>query len=812
MFKDKNEFKKLYREKFALLEGKPFEDGTAWEHYNSLVQLLKERVTLVSAGQKKESQRQVYYFSMEFLIGKLLPVYINNLGITEIVERGLLELGIPLAYLTKQERDAGLGNGGLGRLAACFLDSMASLGVEGHGNCIRYRYGIFEQRIIDGKQAEITNSWLEYGYPWETCKPGKAVNVKLKGHIRTDMIDGELAFFHEGYEVVRAVPYDVPVIGYNNTEQVNNLRLWSATPAEQELDSISLLTDDFTEAVRYKSEVEAISDILYPEDSNWAGRELRLKQQYFFVAAGLASIVRHFKEKYDEPLENLSKWVAVHVNDTHPVLCIPELMRILMDEEGLSWAEAWKITVNTISFTNHTIMPEALEKWPVSFFKYLLPRIYMIIEEIDARFREEMLRKFPMDWGLQDSIGVIRNQEVHMVDLALIGSHSVNGVSELHTQILKDHVLHSYYRLYPYKFNNKTNGVSHRRFLMEANRGLSELITEVIGPKWQADTEELIKLLDHKDDSALLERLRLVKSTNKQRLARIIKEQHGIEVNPDSVFDVQVKRFHAYKRQLLNILRIMDLYLRLLEDPQLPVPSQTFIFGGKAAPSYMYVKDIIQLIVAVADIINKDKTIGDRLKVVFWENFNVSAAELIYPAADVSVQISTAGKEASGTGNMKFMMNGALTLGTMDGANVEIYERVGDDNSMIFGLKANEVLELSQNIGYNGWDEYEKHPRLKRVMDELVDGVFFPEQPGRFQGIYDSLLKEKDEFFVLKDFSSCVEASDQLNAWYLDQQRWHKAALVNIASSGIFSSDRTIREYCSGIWQVPCKEIALPDN
>ncbi|MCL2529837.1 MAG: glycogen/starch/alpha-glucan phosphorylase [Coriobacteriia bacterium] len=812
MFRDKDEFIKLFTDKYAEIEGKPYGDGSAWEHYNTLVQLIKERVALNWAEQNKEPERQVYYFSMEFLIGRLLPLYLGNLGITNVVEDGLGELGISLKEIEKQEKDAGLGNGGLGRLAACFLDSLASLDVAGHGNCIRYRYGIFEQRIIDGKQAELTDNWLENGYPWETCKPGKAVEVRFKGYIRSEHIDGNTVFFHEGYETIRAIPYDVPVVGYDGQSRMNNLRLWSAEPAEQELDVISLSGDNYTEAIRYKAEVEAISDILYPEDSSRAGKELRLKQQYFFVAAGLSSIIRHYKENHKEPLRNLSRWVSIHVNDTHPVLCIPELMRILMDEEYMSWEEAWTITVNTISFTNHTVMPEALEKWPVSIFQYLMPRIYQIIEEIDNRFKEEITRKFPTDWDLLNKVGIIWNHEVRMVDLALIGSHSVNGVSELHTQILKDRVLHRYYRLYPYKFNNKTNGVSHRRFLMDANKNLSGLITEAIGPEWQADMTQLQRLMYFHNDASFIESLRNVKLANKQNLSRLIMNRKGLLIDPQSSFDIQVKRFHAYKRQLLNILRIMDLYLRLRDNPDLPIPSQTFIFGGKAAPGYNYAKEIIQLIVEVANIINKDRRVCERLKVIFWENFNVSSAELLYPAADVSVQISTAGKEASGTGNMKFMMNGALTFGTMDGANVEIHQEVGDENSIIFGLRADEVLELNLNRSYNGWDEYEKHPRLKKVMDLLVDGFFFPESHGRFQGIYDSLLKEYDEYFVLKDFSPCVEASAHMNNLFLDQYQWHRSALVNIANSGIFSSDRTIREYCSGIWHVPCKEIALHES
>ncbi|MDR2736075.1 MAG: glycogen/starch/alpha-glucan phosphorylase [Gracilibacteraceae bacterium] len=807
MFKDKDEFKKLYSEKYAEIEGRQLREGTAWERYYSLVQLIKERVSAAWIDEMEAPGKQVYYFSMEFLIGRLLPVYLDNLGVTDMVKEGLLELGISLEDLIRQESDAGLGNGGLGRLAACFLDSMASLGVPGHGNGIRYRYGLFEQKIMDGKQAEVADDWLKNGYPWETRKPGKAVLVKFKGHVRTESIEGKMVFFHDDYESIRAIPYDIPVVGYDSLPGKNILRLWSAEPVAHELDLVSFNAGDFAKAVSYKSEVEAISYILYPEDSNRAGRELRLKQQYFFVAAGLASIIRHYKERYREPLKNLPKHVAIHINDTHPVLCIPELMRILVDEENLMWEEAWKITVNTISFTNHTILPEALERWPVDIFKYLLPRVYMIVEEIDRRFCEEMAMKFPMDWDLLNQIGIIKDHSVCMVDLAIIGSHSVNGVAELHSQILRERVLNCYYRLFPYKFNNKTNGVTHRRFMAGANPRLAALIDEAVGPAWRGNTSALRDLLAFRNDEGFLEKLHQVKRGNKQRLARFIKDKQGVVVDPDSVFDIQVKRIHAYKRQLLNVLRIMDLYNRLSDDPDLDVPPQTFIFGGKAAPGYNYAKEVIMLINAVAELINSDALVRDRLKVVFLENFNVSLAELIYPAADVSVQISTASKEASGTGNMKFMMNGAITFGTLDGATVEISNAVGDDHIIIFGLKAEEVMEYYTHQGYLAWDEYEQHPRLRKVVDQVGSGL--SDLKNNFQGIYNSLLRDNDEFFVLKDFMSCVEATSRLHAFYTDQKRWRQSSLINIASSGFFSSDRTIRDYSSGIWRIPYREIKV---
>lgn len=800
MFSNIESFKKAYLEKFIEIEGKPFAEGTSWDQYNTLVHLLKDHISRYCVDTNecyvREKRKQVYYFSMEFLMGKLLSYYLTNLGIKQTVKEGLAELGVNLEDLIKEESDAGLGNGGLGRLAACFLDSMAFLGIPGHGNGIRYKYGLFEQKIVNGYQAEVPDNWLKNGYPWETRKPDKSVIVKFKGNVRADYTNNRLTFHHENYEPIRAVPYDIPVVSYNNEDNVNNLRLWSAEPVIDEFDLASFNRGDFSKAVSYKSEVEAISYILYPEDSSPAGKELRLKQEYLFVAAGLATIVRRYKKR-NASLKDLSRKIGVHINDTHPALCIPELMRILIDEEGMDWDDAWNITVNTISYTNHTILPEALEKWTIDFFKYLLPRIYSIIEEIDSRFREEAMTK-----GFNaDSMAVLSDGYVKMANLAVIGSHSVNGVAELHSDIIKKELFKDFYSIYPYKFNNKTNGVSHRRFLLDANPALSRLITGAIGSSWIQEPEHLKRLLAYKEDSSLLQELTEVKHNNKTRLANYIKDKMGIAIDPDSVFDIQVKRIHAYKRQLLNVFKIMDLYNKLKEDPDYSVQPYTFIFGGKAAPGYHYAKTIIKLINTLADKVNNDKDINGKIKIVFLENLNVSLAEIIYPAADISEQISTASKEASGTGNMKFMMNGAVTLGTLDGANIEIKEVVGDDNIVIFGLTANKVIDYYNHGGYKSWDEYHNHPRIKKVVDQLING-FFPQAGGEFRPIYDALLQANDEYFVLKDFCSYTDAFNRINLKYSNKENWSSMSLVNIAQSGIFSSDRTIRQYAEDIWKI----------
>lgn len=810
MFVDKNGFKDAYLEKFAEVRGKPIEEGTLGDKYYTLVVLLKEEISLCRAfthytSSDKDRVKQVYYFSMEFLIGKLLNFYLVNIGVQDIVKEGLAELNIDLEELLDQESDAGLGNGGLGRLAACFLDSMAFMGITGHGNGIRYKYGLFEQKIINGYQTEVADHWMKNGYPWEVRKPDKAIVVKFNGEVRVECLKGKLIFHHENYEPVLAVPYDIPIFSYENPFLINNLRLWSAEPLSSELDLALFNQGEFTKAISYKSEVEAISYILYPEDSNYSGKELRLKQEYFFVAAGLGAIVRSYKKRNGSMMD-FSRYISIHINDTHPALCIPELMRILIDDEGLDWEETWNITVDTMSYTNHTIMPEALEKWPIELFKNLLPRIYMIIEEIDRRFKEKSLRRFFNIESLLQTTTIIKNGQVWMANLAVIGSHSINGVAKLHTEILKKQVFKDFNQIYGYKFTNLTNGVNHRRFLLTANPLLSQLITEAIGPGWKMNATELKKLQDFKGDSSFLEQLAKVKYQNKCRLAEMVREKQGITLNPESLFDVQVKRIHAYKRQLLNVFKIMDLYNRLKEDPASVKGSYTFIFGGKAAPGYYYAKMIIKLIHTVAHKINTDREVNDKLKVVFLENFNVSLAERIYPAADISEQISTASKEASGTGNMKFMMNGAITLGTLDGANVEIQEAVGKDNIFIFGLTAGEVIEYTMNRKYKSWDEFHTNSHLKKILDQLISD-FFNEKNHEFKAIYDSLLLYNDEFFVLKDFSSYVDAFQEMSSLYLEQEKWSQTSLHNISESGVFSSDRTIREYAHQIWRVRYRRI-----
>jgi len=809
MFSDKESFKQAYLMKLLEGEGITPDEATHWDKFSALVGLLKEKMSLYRAVSRNSlsAGKQVYYFSMEFLIGKLLLNYLVNLKIEDLVRDGLSDLSINLDDLLEQEVDPGLGNGGLGRLAACFLDSMAFLGIGGHGNGIRYKYGLFEQKIVAGHQVEIADNWLKNGYPWETRKPEKAIVVKFKGNVRTEVNEEGATFHHENYEAVLAVPYDVPIMSYDNPSYINNLRLWSAEAISGELDLDCFNRGEFNQATSFKSEVEAISYILYPDDSSRAGRELRLKQEYFFVAAGLGSIVRSYKKRNDLcSLQDLSRRVAVHINDTHPVLCIPELMRILIDEEEMGWDEAWNITVNTLSFTNHTIMPEAMEKWPIDLVKTLLPRIYQIIEEIDRRFKEDLTRRFLDEEAVINNTQIIKDGYVRMANLAIIGCSSVNGVAKLHTEILKKEVFKDFYRIFGYKFNNKTNGVNHRRFLLAANPKLSHLITEAIGPNWKEDASELKKLHGLQDDHSFLEQLAKVKYENKCRLAEKVKAKQGIILDPMSIFDVQVKRIHAYKRQLLNVLKIMHLYNKAMNDPESLTGSQTFIFGGKAAPGYHYAKTVIKLINTLSQKIERDPKVNQKLKVVFIENFNVTQGELIYPAADISEQISTASKEASGTGNMKFMMNGALTLGTLDGANVEINQAVGRDNCFIFGLTAEQVLNYTRNGGYKPWDEYHANSNVRMCVDQL-NPDFFDNIGEEFRVIYDSLMIYNDEFFVLKDFHTYIEMHEQLQKLHLDQKKWNQISLVNIAESGIFSSDRSIREYADWIWKIRYRTI-----
>ena len=805
IFKDSAEFIHEYQQELLRLGGKEPQNCDPQEKFAALVRLVADKAALLAADTRHRHEqrqaKQVYYFSMEFLIGRLLQNYLLNLGVEETVREGLAAMGEDLDELYEYEPDPGLGNGGLGRLAACFLDSLACLDMAGQGMGIRYRYGLFRQHIINGAQVEEPDNWLEFGYPWEVCRQEDAVEVRFGGVVDRQYHDGRLFFRHHGYQAVRAVPYDVPIIG-DGGQTVNQLRLWSAQPVREQLDLAAFNRGDYSAAMRDRNDVEAITCILYPDDSTNAGKTLRLKQEYFFVAAGLADILdKYIKQFGTDEWDKFPERVAVHINDTHPTLCVPELMRLLLDEQGLGWDAAWDITCRTISYTNHTVLPEALEKWSIELLRGLLPRVYMIIEEIDRRYRES----FPQDidgWQeLWKSTAVLWDGQVRMANLSVIGSHAVNGVAALHTQILQQDVLKEFYRLTPQKFSNKTNGVSHRRFLRQANPGLAALLDEVIGEEWRYQPQQLQKLLDYQDDGQIHTRLQLIKRQNKERLAQYVRQKSGILLNTEAVFDVQVKRIHAYKRQLLNVFKIMHLYNTLQDDPNAEIVPHCFIFSGKAAQGYAFAKEVIRLICSVADVVNNDPVCRGRLQVAFIENFNVSNAQLIYPAADISEQISTAGKEASGTGNMKFMFNGAITLGTLDGANIEILQQVGPDNICIFGLTADQVMNYYQQGGYLAFDECQADSRLQRIVEQLING-HFAGLGGDFWGIYDTLLRNNDEYFVLKDFDAYLTAWQQLSALYQQQPLWQKISLCNIANAGYFSSDRTIKEYAEQIWHL----------
>lgn len=675
---------------------------------------------------------------------------------------------------------------------------MASLAMPGHGCGIRYRYGLFEQRFIDGQQVEIPENWLKEGNVWEIRKPDKAVIVKFRGKIDWIKEDGNLKFVHKNYEPVLAVPYDTPIIGYENST-VNNLRLFSAEIPGNEFDLASACHGDYKKILDYKYSVEAISQVLYPDDSSDDGKILRLKQEYFMVSAGIQSIVRKFKQM-DIPFKDFKDKIAIHINDTHPAFCIPELMRVLMDEENLSWEEAWDITKTSISYTNHTILSEALEVWPAHMVSELLPRVYMIIEEINRRFCNLLLRLYPNDQNKINKMAIISDSKVKMANLAIVGSHSVNGVAKLHSEILKNKELKDFYELYPEKFNNKTNGITQRRWLMLANPELTNLIDNTIGNIWKRVPTDLIKLREFEKDPSFCQEIRRIKRNNKENLAKIILERNEIKVDPDSIFDVQVKRLHAYKRQLMNGLQILDLYHRILENPNLDMHPRTFIFGAKAAPSYYLAKNIIKFINSIADMINSDPRANGLIKVVFLENYSVTLAQSIIPGADISQQISTASKEASGTGNMKFMMNGAITLATLDGANIEILNEVGEENIIIFGLNSQEVLNFYSNGGYSSREIYHRNHRIKRVVDDLINGFIPNFNRDEGMNIYNHLITYNDEYFVLKDFESYVKAQEKLDKLYRDKNKWTEMAIINIASSGQFTSDKTITSYANGIW------------
>lgn len=799
----KKKFKHAFKSKMYSLYAQPVEEASKDEIFRVLCCVIKDFIAKEWVGTRIDKEKAVFYFSMEFLIGRQLQSNLLNLDVEHEIEEGLKELGIDLNEIIETEPDPGLGNGGLGRLAACFLDSMASVGISGHGYGIRYKYGLFEQKFVNGSQVELPDNWLKNGqYPWETVRPNRAVVVKFEGDAYLKQrADGNLDVVHENYIPVMAMPYDIPIIGYEN-HCINTLRLWKSEILNRDFSEVNKNAKNqngsYEDALKYKYYTEEISQVLYPNDSNYAGRLLRLKQEYFFVSAGLQDIIRKCK-KNKVSMRDLPKKVAIHINDTHPTLCIPELMRILLDEEGFSWDEAWDITTRVMSYTNHTILAEALEKWPVEMMKKLLPRIYMIIEEIDRRYVEYLQSKYHDDWGKINYMRIINNGEVRMAHLCIRGSHSVNGVAKLHTEILEKEELKDFYNDEPYKFNNKTNGIAHRRWLMSCNKELSDLITELIGDDWKKDTSKLKDLEKYLDNKKVLDRVGEIKYNNKVKLADYIYEKQGIKVDPNSIFDVQIKRLHAYKRQLLNVLHILYLYHEILDNPEFEIIPRTFIFGAKAAPGYYLAKCIIKLINSVADLINNDPRVKDKVKVVFIENYGVSIAEKIIPAANVSEQISTTTKEASGTGNMKLMMNGAITMATMDGANVEISEQVGKENMFIFGLNAEQVLEYNKCGGYSSKDLYHSDRKIKRVVDDLVNG-FIPGLGKDGIAIYDSLITYNDEYFVLRDFYSYIEAQKSLQELYRNQDLWNKISLKNTACSGFFSSDRTIKEYINDIW------------
>ncbi len=805
IFKDKEDFIEQYRTMVRANTGKEFEQCGSHDRFYSLAELIAVRARRIASENEveieKTGKKRVYYFSLEFLIGRLLDNYLLNFGIRDMVAEALEDMGTTLEALEEREPDAALGNGGLGRLAACFLASAAHEGIAFYGNGMRYQYGLFKQEIKDGRQVEKADNWLKHDYPWEARRPESSVEVVFGGKSVSYEKDGRTMYRTEGGQKIMAVPYDIPVVAYGGA-LVNKLRVWKAEPAEDLFDLDAFNRGDYAEANAGRAEAEAISTILYPADAGEHGKILRLKQEYLFVAAGINSILRTFRQEHGDDWKSLPEYVAIHTNDTHPAMCGPELMRVLMDEEGLEWDEAWDIVTKTVSFTNHTVLPEALEKWPITTFKPLLPRLYEIVDEIARRYRESFPTDNPNWREMFQKTAILWDGEVRMANLSIICSHSVNGVAELHTQILEHDVFKEFYELTPEKFNNKTNGVTHRRFLAEANPSYAKLITSRIGTGWLDDAFELKKLEQFADDEEFLTAMAASKRKNKERLAAYIKKTTGVEVDPSSVFDVQVKRFHAYKRQLLNIFKVMDVYNRLISDPSFTVRPTTFIFSGKAAQSYYFAKEVIRLINSVADVVNNDERVNKVIKVAFIPNFAVSNAQLIYSAAEISEQISTAGQEASGTSNMKLMMNGAITLGTLDGANIEIADLAGRENVKIFGLTEPEVVALQKSGQYFSWDEYNAdRDRLGRCVDELTDSTF-----SRLSGTFDSIRRElmdnNDHDLVLKDFRSYVTAWEELLDAYGDPIKWNRMALMNTANSGHFSSDRTIREYAHDIWHV----------
>ena len=808
MFK-KEAFKKSIKDNVKFLYRKTIEEATQEQIFQAVSYSVKDVIIdnwlATQKAYDEQDPKIVYYMSMEFLMGRALGNNLINLCAYGEVKEALEELGFDLNCIEDQEPDPALGNGGLGRLAACFLDSLATLNYAAYGCGIRYHYGMFKQKIQNGYQIEVPDNWLKNGYPFELRRPEYAKEVHFGGYVRVeyDPEKGGNKFIHEGYQAVKAIPYDMPITGYDN-DVVNTLRIWDAEPiVDFELDSFD--KGDYKKAVEQENLARNIVEVLYPNDNHYAGKELRLKQQYFFVSASLQAAIAKYKKKHDD-IHKLYEKVTFQMNDTHPTVAVAELMRILMDEEGLGWDEAWEVTRKSVAYTNHTIMSEALEKWPIELFSRLLPRVYQIIEEINRRFILEIQAKYPGNYEKIKKMAIIYDGQVKMAHLAIAAGYSVNGVARLHTEILKNQELKDFYEMMPEKFNNKTNGITQRRFLLHANPLLADWITEHIGPDWITDLPQLKKLAVYADDEKALQEFMNIKFKNKERLAKYILEHNGVEVDPHSIFDVQVKRLHEYKRQLLNILHVIYLYNQIKMHPEMEFYPRTFIFGAKASAGYATAKKIIKLINSVADVVNNDASINGKIKVVFIENYRVSNAEWIFAAADVSEQISTASKEASGTGNMKFMLNGAPTLGTMDGANVEIVEEVGAENAFIFGLSSDEVINYENNGGYDPNVIYNTDEEIRQVLMQLINGTFSNDTE-LFRDLYDSLLNTKntdraDRYFILADFRSYADAQKRVEAAYRDEKGWAKKALLNTACSGKFTSDRTIQEYVDDIWHL----------
>ena len=808
---EKEAFKKDVEQNVKQLFRKTVDEASQQELYQAVSYVVKDAIIddwiATQKQYEKDDPKIVYYMSMEFLLGRALGNNLINMTAYKEVKEALEEMGLNLNELEDQEPDPALGNGGLGRLAACFLDSLASLGYAAYGCGIRYRYGMFKQKIKDGYQEERPDNWLKNGNPFELRRPEYAKEVRFGGNIRVEYDDktGDIRFKQENYESVLAVPYDYPIVGYDN-HIVNTLRIWDAEPiVDFQLDSFD--RGDYHKAVEQQNLAKTIVEVLYPNDNHYAGKELRLKQPYFFVSASLQAALTKYKKHHDD-IHKLPEKMTIQMNDTHPTVAVAELMRLLLDEEGLGWDEAWEITTKTCAYTNHTIMAEALEKWPIDLFSRLLPRVYQIIQEIDRRFVAKIREMYPGNEEKVVKMQILRDGQVKMAHLAIVAGYSVNGVARLHTEILKKQELRDFYEMMPQKFNNKTNGITQRRFLMHGNPLLADWVTDKLGTKdWITDLSLMSGLKKWVDDEEALKEFMSIKYENKVRLAKYIKEHNGIEVDPRSIFDVQVKRLHEYKRQLLNILHVMYLYNEIKEHPEISFYPRTFIFGAKASAGYIRAKQIIKLINSVADVVNNDRSINGKLKVVFIEDYRVSNAEIIFAAADVSEQISTASKEASGTGNMKFMLNGAPTLGTMDGANVEIVEEVGAENAFIFGLSSDEVINYENNGGYNPMDIYNSDADIRRVVNQLVDGTYSQGDKEMYRDLYNSLLtaqggSKADTYFILKDFRSYADTQKKVEEAYRDKDRWAKMALLNTASCGKFSSDRTIQEYVDDIWHL----------